>query len=199
MKKSYLLIPFLIILLFSVFITGCQTPKYHTTDSPLLQSDENSGIEVQCLFLDKEAILKRHGVKNNPFLAPPMIATPQPILIFELKINNMEPAPIKLDIRDIEFYYKDKRYRAMSKSQIYDKIDEFGDNGMDKRKQKRVAIGYMLGDIKTIPGNSEVIGYLVFMSGFSDRGTGELVLPFRTIDNLEITDFTFYYNFMLKK
>ncbi len=199
MKKLYLLIPFLIILLFSVFLTGCQTPKYITTDSPVLQTDEFGGIEIQCLYLDKEAINKRHGYKNNPFVAPPMTFTPMPIIIFEITIKNTEPAPVKIDSRDIEFYYSDKSYSPMSKVQMEDKIDENTKKGTDKIKQKRIARAYMLGDIRTIPGNSEVKGYLVFMRSFKDRGEGELILPFKSSADIEICDFSFFYNFKMKR
>ena len=197
MKKILLIFCTIIILL---SLTGCMmTTKYHITESPVLQEDEHDGIEVQCLYLDREAIIKRHGTKGNPFLAPVMLATPHPAIIFELTIKNLEEAPLKLDIRDIDFYFSDKSYRPMSMSLMNDKIDDYAENGFDKTKQKRLAKAYMLGDIKKIPGNSEVKGYLVYMKGFKDRGEGELLLPFKTPDGYEAGEFTFYYSFIMSK
>ena len=197
MKKS-LLIFFTIMLLLS--LTGCMmTTKYHITDSPVLQKDENSDIEIQCLYLDREMIVKRHGTKHNPFLPPQMAFTPKTAIIFELRIKNNDSAPMKLDIRDIYFYFNNIHYNAMSKTQIEDQISDLATNSMDRIKQERIAKAYMLGDIKTIEGNSTAKGYLVFMSGFKDRGEGELVLPFRTVSGDDITDFSFYYNFNMNK
>ena len=196
MKKILLIFCTIIILL---SLTGCMmTTKYHITESPVLQEDEHDGIEVQCLYLDKEAIKTRHGLKNNPFLPPPMLATPKYMIIFELKIKNLEEAPVKIDIRDIHLYYKDKRYSAVSKNQMEMKIDDFTEKGTDKAIQKRIAKNYMLGDIRTIEGLSETKKYLVFMSGFKDRGDAELILPFKSIDDLEAGEFMFYYDFKLK-
>ena len=195
MKKILITLAILLLIL-----SGCvMTTKYHITDSPLLQYDDSDGIEVQCLYLDREAITKRHNYKGNPFLAPEMVFTPTYSIIFELKIKNKENSPVKLDIRDIEFYYNDRRYRATSKSQIEDKINEYSRNGTDRLKQKRIAKAFMLGDIRTIPGNGEVKAYLVFMSSFPDRGEGELILPFKSQDGINITDFSFNYNFQLKR
>ena len=194
MKKILLLF----IIFFSLLVIGCVTPKYHESESPIVQSDNINDIEVQCRFLSHDDIVKIHGFKHNPFLNPPMVITPQIVLVFELTIKNQEEAPIKLDIRDIEFIYGDKTRKPLSKVQIEDKIDEFNDHGLEKARQRRIASAFMLGDIKKIEGNSTVKGYLVFMGGFKDRGNSELYLPFKTIDNFEAGDFTFYYDFRTK-
>ncbi len=198
MKKSILTVSLLVVI-FTILLTGCTTPKYHKTDSPILQTDEYADIEIQCLYLDREMILKRHGIKHNPFLPPQMSFTPKTAIIFEIKIKNNDSAPMKLDIRDVQFYFNDMDFRAMSKTQMEDQIDEFSTNGMDKIKKGRTAKAYMLGDIKIIEGNSEAKGYLVFMSGFKDRGDAELVLPFKGISGDDITDFSFHYSFGMKK
>ena len=194
MKKILLIF----IIFFSLLIIGCVTPKYHESESSIVQSDDINDIEVKCRFLSHNDIINIHGFKHNPFVDPPIVLTPKPVLVFELTIQNREEAPIKLDIRDIEFFYNDKSYKPLSKVQIEDKINEFGDNGMDKAKQKRIASAYMLGDIKKIEGNSTVKGYLVFMGGFKDKGSSELYLPFKTVDSYEAGNFTFYYDFRRK-
>ena len=195
MKKILLI---MISVLFVLSLTACITPKYYETDSPLIQEDEDYGIKIKCSFIDHETIVERHGFKHNPFLPPPMVVTPQPILVYEFTIKNLEEAPIKLDIRDVNFYFNGKSYRPVSKVQIEDKINEFGDSGMDKGRQRRTAKRFMLGDIRVIDGMSEVKGYLLFMGSFREKGETEMNVPFRTINNLEAGDFTFYYDFIKK-
>ncbi len=178
--------------------SSCQTAKYPISESPALQKGEINGIDVECLYLDEAVIKTRHGSKNNPFLPVPMIFTPQPAIIFELKIINKDSAPLKIDMRDVEFYYNDKSYRPMSKLDMEIKIDDTAEKGTDRVKQKRIAKAYMLGDIKKIEGNSEAKGYIVYMAGFKDRGKADLTLFFKSLDNIDAGEIKFNYNFKLK-
>ena len=75
MKKSILLL-FIITSVFA--LSSCMmTSKYHITDSPILQEDESGGVKIQCTYLDRNEIIKRHGTRHNPFLAPPKVITPE--------------------------------------------------------------------------------------------------------------------------
>ena len=199
MKKYFILYVFLLIIMLFALNSCMMTTKYHISEDPILQEDEQDGIYVKCLYLDREAIIKKHGTKTNPFLSPTNLITPKTIIIFELTINNKDEAPLKLDKRDILFYYNNKSYKSMSKSQMEDKIDEADLKGLDRQKQKNIASRYMFKDITIIPGNSEHKGYLIFMKGFEDRGEGDLNLQFKSVDDLSAGDFTFYYDFVIKK
>ncbi len=196
MKKTLTAITVILLLMLS----SCTiTKKYHITDSSLIQEDEHDGIKVKCEYLDRQEIIKRHGAKNNPFLAPPMIITPHPAIIFELTITNMEETAVKLDIRDIDLYYNDKSYMPMSQSDMEIKIDDDEIKGFYKNKQRKMAEKKMLSNVETIPGMSEKKGYLVFMRNFKKKGNAELVLLFRTQDDMEAGEFTFNYDFYMKR
>lgn len=183
----------------ALLFLSCETPKYHITESPLLQKKEVNGIDVECLYLDKAAIMARHGKTENPFLPPSMVITPQSIIVFELKIKNLDTAAVKLSMRDVIFTYNNTEYKALSKAKIEDKIKEYAKNSKDRIKQERVAKGYMIGDIKTINGNSEFKGYVVFMGGFKDKGAGELKLYFTTPDGYDAGEMLFNYDFTLNR
>jgi hypothetical protein len=109
----------------AMLFLSCETPKYHITESPLLQKMEVNGIDVECLYLDKAAIIARHGKTENPFLPPNLAITPQYIAVFELKITNLDTAPVKLSMRDVILIYNNREYKALSKPQIEDKIKEY--------------------------------------------------------------------------
>ncbi len=196
-KKRFLPVVFTVFL-FS-FLVSCQTSKFHIAEGPILQTAEVNGIYVECLYLDEEAIKKRHGTSDNPFLPVFMVFTPKPAIVFELKIVNMDSAPLKIDSRDIQFYFNDKNYRPFTKVQMEMQIDDTVEKGSDRLKQKKIAKTYMLGDTRTIEGNSEVKGYLVYMAGFPDRGKAELILPFKSLDNIDTGEIKFDYNFKLNK
>jgi hypothetical protein len=57
----------------------------------------------------------------------------------------------------------------------------------------------MLGDVKTINGNSEVKGYVVFMGGLKERGEGDLKLYFTTPDGYDAGEMSFNYNLKLNR
>ncbi len=196
---NLLLTAALLIYSFAMLVSCQSSAVYHVAENPALQRSENNGIIVECRYLDRAAIETRHGKDGNPFLAPPYIFTPQYAIIFELKILNNDGAPLKLDIRDVEFYYNDKRYRPMSKSAMEMQIEELTEKGSNRIKQERIAKMFMLGDVKNIEGNSEAKGYLVFMGAMKDKGNGELTLTFLTQDNLEAGELKFNYDFRLNK
>ncbi len=197
MKNKLLLFS---IVLFNIFaLNSCMiTPKYHITDSYKVQENENDGIRIKCTYLNREDIIKRHGTKHNPFLAPYRVMTPQPVIIFELEITNLEEGVIKLDQRKIDFFYNDKNYTPMSRLKMRMKIEDEVTKGSERLRQERIVKQYMFNDIEKIKGNQTVTKYIIYMRNLKDRGESELVIPIYTIDGLEAADFSFFYNFTTK-
>ena len=177
---------------------SCQmTQPYQVSEGPVMQTAEASDIFVECTFLDQKTIEARHGFSDNPFLSPPLIITPQRMIVFELKITNNDSAPLRLDIRDISFYYNDMRYSPMSTVQMEQKIDNFSESRTTVR-ENRVARSYMLPNVTHIEGNSKETGYIVFMDSFRDRGDGELILGFTTEGRNPVAEVNFNYSFIMK-
>ena len=87
----------------------------------------------------------------------------------------------------------------MSRHKMEVKIEEEVSKGSEKIIRERIVKKYMFKDIEKIKGNQTVTKYIVYMKNLKDRGEGELIVPLFTLDGLDAAEFTFYYDFKIKK
>lgn len=199
MKKSYQIIFERIIyaLIFVLILSSCMhSEPYHRSESPMLQVAELNDIHVECLYLDRNDIIKRHGLKENPFLAPSLSFTPRQILIFELNIFNNDSAPLRLDTRDVNLYFNNL-YKPLRTIQMDEKIVSFSDSPVHSYEQNK-ARQYMLPNVTIIPAYSSRKGYIVFMAQFQGKGKAELVIDFTSEQELPAGEFKFDYDLIMK-
>lgn len=184
-----------------IFIScGMTKPYFAPEPGEEFQMQEANEIIVKCRNLSQSEIKKMHGTRTNPFTPPPMMVTPQKMIIYELEITNNDTAPLKIDIRDINLFYNDKDIRPMSQKDMYDKITAYSDKS-NKLREKRVAKKFMFPNVKTIAAGSTVKGYIVFMATIRGQGfDAEFVPAFRTVSNDDAGSVSFKYKYKrLKK
>ncbi len=174
-----------------------QLDPYHKSETPVLQISEANDIQVECVYLDREEIISRHGLKENPFLAPSLSFTPRQMLVFEVNIMNNDSPLLVLDNRDVRLYFNNNLYKPLRTIQMEEKIESFSDSSINTYENK-IAKKYMLPNVVKIKGNSSRKGYLVFMGQMDAKGKAELMMDFTSEKGLLSGEMTFEYDLVME-